>query len=226
MGFLVQKAVLMFIRACLRYSFYFLIVSCSTTQPNTLPYYNTPDFTPYFLSKNEAKKKITHQIPDFLFLDQNSRDFSSESLDNKIHVASFIFTTCSDICPNMTSNMKFVEKAFFNDSLVNILSFSVTPWIDTPKRLLDYAGFYNIKSNNWYFLTGNKSKIYSLARKSYFAEEEFGYTKDSAQFLHTEHFILVDQNKKIRGIYNGTLELEAKQLIEDIVLLKNSLRNL
>jgi len=226
MGFLVQKTVLIFIRASLKYSFCLFFVSCSTNQLNTLPYYNTPDFTPYFLSKNEAKKKITHQIPDFLFLDQKNRDFSSESLDNKIHVASFIFTTCSDICPNMTSNMKFVEKAFFNDSLVNILSFSVTPWIDTPKKLLDYADFYNIKSNNWYFLTGNKSKIYSLARKSYFAEEEFGYTKDSAQFLHTEHFILVDQNKKIRGIYNGTLELEARQLIEDIVLLKNSLRNL
>lgn len=123
----------------------------------------------------------------------------------------------------MTSNMKLVEKAFFNDSLVNILSFSVTPWVDTPKKLLDYVNFYNIQSNNWYFLTGNKAKIYSLARKSYFAEEDFGFTKDSTHFLHTEHFVLVDQNKKIRGIYNGTLELEAKQLIKDILLLKNSI---
>ena len=52
---------------------------------------------------------------------------------------------------------------------------------------------------------------------------DFGFSKDSAQFLHTEHFILVDHNKKIRGIYNGTLELEAQQLIKDIVVLKNSL---
>ena len=123
----------------------------------------------------------------------------------------------------MTSNMKIVEKAFLNDSLVEILSFSVTPWIDTSKKLFDYAAFYNITSSNWHFLTGEKSKIYSLARQSYFAEEDFGFSKDSTQFLHTEHFILVDHNKKIRGIYNGTLELEARQLIKDIVVLKNSL---
>tara|TARA_B110000438_G_scaffold91001_1_gene90543 strand:- start:1049 stop:1408 length:360 start_codon:yes stop_codon:yes gene_type:complete len=119
--------------------------------------------------------------------------------------------------------MKLVENAFFNDSLVKILSFSVTPWIDDSKKLLDYANFYKIQTNNWHFLTGKKAEIYSLARQSYFAEEGFGFTKDSTEFLHTEHFILVDQNKKIRGIYNGTLELEAIQLIKDIVELKNSL---
>ena len=223
MGFLGLKTVLTSIKTCLKYSFCFLFFSCSQNQLNSLPYYNSPDFTPYFLSKNEAKKKITHRIPAFEFLNQNSQTFSSKDLKNKIHIANFIFTSCSDICPNMTSNMKLVEKAFFNDSLVNILSFSVTPWVDTPKKLLDYVNFYNIQSSNWYFLTGNKAKIYSLARKSYFAEEDFGFTKDSTHFLHTEHFVLVDQNKKIRGIYNGTLELEAKQLIKDILLLKNSI---
>ena len=96
------------------------------------------------------------------------------------------------------------------------------------KIVLCRAVFYNINekgktSSNWHFLTGEKSKIYSLARQSYFAEEDFGFSKDSTQFLHTEHFILVDHNKKIRGIYNGTLELEAQQLIKDIVVLKNSL---
>ena len=106
---------------------------------------------------------------------------------------------------------------------MKILSFSVTPWIDDSKKLLDYASFYQIKSNNWHFLTGDKSKIYDLARRSYFAEEDFGFTKDSTDFLHTEHFILVDQNKKIRGIYNGTLRLEAEQLVKDIAVLKSLL---
>ena len=103
------------------------------------------------------------------------------------------------------------------------LSFSVTPWIDNSKKLLDYVNFYAIKTDNWHFLTGKKSEIYNLARKSYFAEEDFGFTKDSTEFLHTEHFILVDQNQKIRGIYNGTLSLEAEQLIKDINALKKVL---
>lgn len=222
MGFLGQKTVLMCRTILLCFSVLFVCFSCSGPV-SKLPYYNTPDFSPYFLTPKEAGRQITHSIPSFEFLNQHDKLYSSENLNNKIHVANFIFTVCTDICPQMTSNMKIVEKAFLNDSLVEILSFSVTPWIDTSKKLFDYAVFYNITSSNWHFLTGEKSKIYSLARQSYFAEEDFGFSKDSTQFLHTEHFILVDHNKKIRGIYNGTLELEAQQLIKDIVVLKNSL---
>ena len=78
----------------------------------------------------------------------------------------------------------------------------------------------SIKNTNWHFLTGSKSAIYQLARKSYFAEEDIGFSKDSTEFLHTEHFILVDKNKRIRGIYNGTLTLEMQKLLEDIKTLK------
>jgi len=69
-------------------------------------------------------------------------------------------------------------------------------------------------------LTGKKEEIYELARKSYFAEENIGFSKDTTDFLHTEHILLVDKNKKIRGIYNATLELEIQQLIKDISTLK------
>ncbi|MBC7653257.1 MAG: SCO family protein, partial [Oligoflexus sp.] len=77
-----------------------------------------------------------------------------------------------------------------------------------------------IDAPNWHLLTGKKVEIYKLARQSYFAEEDLGFTKDSTQFLHTEHILLVDRNKKIRGIYNGTLELEAQQLVKDIKTLE------
>jgi protein SCO1/2 len=100
--------------------------------------------------------------------------------------------------------------------MVKILSFSVTPWIDNPKKLKTYSKRYNIENKNWHFLTGSKSEIYRLARMSYFAEKTLGFTKDSTDFLHTEYFILVDKNKNIRGVYNGTLALEAKQIVEDI----------
>ncbi len=65
-------------------------------------------------------------------------------------------------------------------------------------------------------LSGKTEEIYELARKSYFAEKELGFTKDSTDFLHTEHVLLVDRTKRIRGIYNATLKLDMKQLKEDI----------
>jgi protein SCO1 len=117
--------------------------------------------------------------------------------------------------------MKRVSDTFSNDKEVVLLSYSVTPWIDNVERLNTYAHDNSISSRNWHLLTGNKAKIYELARKSYFAEEDMGFTKDSTEFLHTEHFLLVDGSKRIRGIYNGTLQLEIEQLISDIKQLKN-----
>ena len=194
-------------------------MGCSS-DATQIPYYNTPDFTPIFLSENqELKNAITHQISDFSFVNQYKQIITNKEIEGKVHVANFMFTSCTSICPDMTGNMKLVEEAFFNDERVAVLSYSVTPWIDTPDKLLDYVRFNDIKTNNWHFLTGSKNDIYSLARESYFAEESIGFSKDSTDFLHTEYFILVDKNKRIRGVYNGTLMLESKQVVEDIKIL-------
>jgi protein SCO1 len=198
------------------------LVSCNSGKKRlNLPFYNTAEFNPLFLdSKEEIREKVSHIISSFSFVSENLETITQKNIEGKIHVANFIFTSCDNICPAMTEEMARVAKAFQNDSSVVILSYSVTPWIDTPERLKLYKESKGIKKSNWHFLTGNKSEIYNLARRSYFAEESLGFTKDSTQFLHTEHFLLVDGSKRIRGIYNGTLQLEAEQLINDINTLK------
>lgn len=196
--------------------------SCREKVDENLPYYNTAAFDPLFIeSETELRAKVPHQIADFEFTNQDSTSVTQGDIEGKVHVANFIFTTCNSICPKMTSHMKLVSEAFKEDDKVKLLSFSVTPWLDDVAQLREYAKLNDISSTNWHLLTGSRSKIYELARKSYFAEEGLGFTKDSTQFLHTEHFILVDQSKRIRGIYNGTLQLEIQQLIKDINVLKN-----
>jgi len=197
--------------------------SCSENKINfiKLPYYNNPDFTPIFLKdKTEIKSIINHAVANFSFLNQDSVLINQDIFKNKIHIANFIFTSCGSICPIMTHNLKVVSDSLQNDNDIVFLSYSVTPWIDKPSVLKKFKTNYGITNKNWHFLTGEKGVIYNLARKSYFAEEEIGFSKDSSEFLHTEHFILVDKNKRIRGIYNGTLQLEMEQLIDDIITLK------
>jgi len=196
------------------------IVACQK-QAESLPYYNTPDFTPTFTSRDEeVREQVPHRIANFSFTNQRNEKVSEKTIEDKIHVANFIFTTCGVVCPIMTNNMQLVSNAFEKDANVVILSYSVTPWIDDVARLQEYANLEQINNPNWHLLTGSKSSIYQLARQSYFAEEDLGYTKDSTEFLHTEHVLLIDRNKRIRGIYNGTLKLEMKQLIADIRRLK------
>lgn len=198
-----------------------LIGACQSKTGPRLPYYNSPDFTPVFIaSDRDVPRKIPHTIGNFLLQNQNGILISQEQIEGRIHVANFFFTTCGLICPRMTKHMKRVEKAFPGDTSLVLLSYSVTPWIDTVARLKKYSQTNGIQSKNWHLLTGSRSEIYQLARRSYFAEEELGFNKDSTEFLHTEHFLLVDKQKRIRGIYNGTLELEMQQLIADIKILQ------
>ena len=196
-----------------------LLFSCVETNNNKtiLPYYNDPEFNPIFeINKPDVSKKITHTIDDFSFLNQDSITITQADIENKIHVANFIFTTCGSICPVMTNNFKIVGDSLKIDNDVVMLSYSVTPWIDKPDVLKKYMNKNDIHNTNWHFLTGDRARIYQLARQSYFAEENIGFSKDSSEFLHTEHVILVDKTKRIRGIYNGTLSLEMHHLVEDI----------
>jgi len=201
-------------------SLFFILFSCDRNDVE-LPYYNSPSFDPIFLNHDDSVEKlVSHKIEDFVLINERGNYFGSKNLQGTIHVANFIFTSCTHICPKMTTNMVEVERKFKNNSDVNLVSFTVTPWLDSPDVLKRYKEEFTLNSKNWHFLTGKKNEIYTLARKSYFAEEEIGFTKDSADFLHTEHFLLVDKNFRIRGIYNGTLSLEMEQLIKDIDILK------
>lgn len=198
-----------------------LFSSCEPKQKALLPYYNTPNFMPIWQGQDVFTKDTLHQVGDFNLTNQKGNLVSLDSVKGKIHIANFFFTSCSGICPKMTNNLQEVAKGFSDSKNMLFLSFSVTPEQDSVSVLKNYAQDFNITQPNWHLLTGSKNDIYELARKSYFAEEEPGFNRDSSEFLHTEHVLLVDENLHLRGIYNGTLRLEMQRLKEDInILLK------
>jgi protein SCO1/2 len=159
-----------------------------------------------------------HTIAPFKFIDQQGDTVTNKTFESKIYVANFFFTICPGICPKMTNNLQQVANAFKNKPIL-FISHSVTPDIDSVAQLKKYAQDHQINNLQWHLVTGNKQEIYSLARQSYFVEQEIGFDYTTQQFLHTEHFILVDQQGHLRGIYKGTLQLEVNRLIEDINLL-------
>jgi protein SCO1/2 len=223
MGYSEQKIASMWRIVLVSISLIFLFAACKNeVKEIQLPYYNKPDFTPIFLHQGEDPMiEIPHTIGGFALTNQHGMKVENSMLKNKIHVANFFFTGCGSICPSMMEKMKKVNKSFYNDSNVVFLSYSVTPWRDSVQRLKEYAETNDIKASNWHLLTGDKSEIYQLARRSYFAEEQLGFTKDSTDFLHTEHVLLVDRGGRIRGVYNGTMALDMEQLSADIKTLTN-----
>jgi protein SCO1/2 len=194
-------------------------LSCRQKTSSKLPYFNTPDFTPVWLNETSTIGSM-HTIPAFAFTNQDGRTISNKDVSNSVYVADFFFTRCTSICSKMTTNMSRISNAFVNHDNVLILSHTVTPESDSVTVLKNYALRKNINNKNWHLLTGNKQSIYSIARKGYFADESMGYNKDTTEFLHTENFILVDKQGRIRGVYNGTIELEVEQLIKHIGMLE------
>ncbi len=202
------------------------VLTEETAEPK-LPYYNSPDFKPYWINDaGELKKTIQHQLGKFSFTNQHNQLITEQAVKGKIHVADFFFTSCGSICPLMSNQFERLQASFLNDEKVTLLSFSVDPRNDTLESLQNYASQHHAKTGKWHLLTGNKKELYTLARTFYFAEKEEGLNKNPDQFLHTENFILVDEQGYIRGIYNGTLPEETNRLTKDIYKLEREVRSL
>lgn len=201
-----------------------LFAHCATDAPSSrvehLPYYNDASFTPHWIGDFPDSIHTFHKIPPFELINQHGLKITHEKLSGKIYVADFFFTTCPGICPKMTLNMKLLQEEFKKDSSVLLLSHSVTPEIDSVRQLAKYAKKHGINSPYWHLLTGNRKEIYNLGRNAYFIEEDLGVEKTDEDFLHTENFVLIDQQGHIRGIFNGLNKTSIAQLIADIYALK------
>jgi protein SCO1/2 len=198
-----------------------LFIGCTEKQQSyELPFYNGADFTPVWVLKGESIPDSIHKVDVFSFTDQNGETITNETYEDKIYAANFFFTSCPSICPVMTNNILQVEKEFKGDDDIMFISHSVTPDIDSVARLKTFSETYDIDDSKWHLVTGSKADIYNLAWYSYFADEDPGFSQDSSEFIHSEHILLVDKSGYVRGVYNGTLELEMERLSDDINILK------
>lgn len=186
-----------------------------------LPVYQPADFNPELVDSTLTHVKKYHTIADFSLINQNGQTVTQEDYRDKIYVADFFFTTCPTICPIMTKNMANIQNEILADDEVLLLSHSVTPDIDSVAQLKKYALEKGVLDKKWNLVTGDKKQIYELARKSYLAVKTDG---DGGPYdmIHTENFILVDKERRIRGTYDGTNPEEIQELLEDLRILKAS----
>ena len=184
-----------------------------------LPIFTPADLRPTLVHPSLVGK-TEHTIPDFSFINQDSILVTQETVAGKIYVVDFFFTSCPSICIDLTKNLQLVQEAFKEDDNILILSHSVDPTNDTVARLKKYAEIYNIDSKKLFLLRGSIEDITQMAQLGYFAIAAVD-NHDQSELIHTENVILVDQNGKIRGIYNGTSSIDVGYLIADIKKLKN-----
>lgn len=191
----------------------FAVIGCSQKEQR-LPYLGNP-----IVENNDT---IYPKIADFKFTDQDNQIVTNKTFENKIYVADFIFLSCPTICPKMTSELQKVYAVYKTNPTVQLLSHTIDPENDTIERLKLYSESIGI-TNNWYFVTGEKENIYTIAEKSYFTTA-YKDTNEPGGYVHGGGLVLVDNHGHIRGVYDGTNTEETKRLIADIGILLKELK--
>jgi protein SCO1/2 len=187
-------------------------------KPKVLKVYNPSDLNPELVDESVRSIDRFHRVGPFSLTNQNGKTVTEKDYEDKIYVTDFFFVTCPTICPKMTKQMNRVYDEFKNNQDISFLSHTVMPEADSVPVLNKYAKDLGVSSDKWNFVTGDKKQIYNLARKTYFAAitEGDGGVND---FVHTENFVLVDKDKRLRGFYDGTSKVDVDRLVIDVYAL-------
>ena len=186
---------------------------------------------------------INADVENFSFINQDGKKITEKNVEGKVYVAEYFFTTCKGICPLMNANMRRVFEKYKDEPNFLILSHTCMPETDSVPVLKAYEarmingkltknedGSFKIEYDStdngrrttdntiWNFVTGDKASLYKMARQSYKIDNNKPDSNQTMadQFIHTQFFALVDNQRRVRGIYDGLNEDEMQKLFKDI----------
>ncbi|MEQ8927107.1 MAG: SCO family protein [Fulvivirga sp.] len=183
------------------------VIACESQQ-DRLKIYGRSEVT-------DSGDTVYHKIADFKFVNQDSNWITQDTFKDKIYVADFFFTSCPTICPIMKTQMLRVYDKFENNPDVLILSHSIDPKHDSVAVLKEFADRLGVSSDKWHFITGQKEDIFKVGQTSYMVSASEDPTAPGG-YLHSGAFILIDKERRVRGLYDGTKPEAVDKLMLDI----------
>jgi protein SCO1/2 len=147
-------------------------------------------------------------LEDFSFTDSAGRTITRRDVDGKILAVSFLFTSCSLTCREVSHSMSEIQRLTTNAPDVRLLSFTVDPRSDTPLVLAKWGARYGADTNRWYLLTGDQGQLHNLIGTSFLPTETNNpFNSMPGNFGGTERIALVDKQGRVRMFFDG-LRLE------------------
>ncbi|MFN3952472.1 MAG: SCO family protein [Thermaurantimonas sp.] len=187
--------------------------------PERLPVYNPADLNPELVDSSLRRVGRNFKTGAFNVVNHLGDTITEESVEGKIRVVNFFFTTCPSICIDMTRELKRVQEEFKGDSRLILMSHTVMPDVDSIPMLRHYAEINGIDPSIWWLVRADEGEIQRLARKVYFAVKDGYGEADDHGFIHTENVVLVDTRGRLRGFYDGTDAEDIQRLIRHIKIL-------
>ncbi len=168
-------------------------------------------------------------VGDFSLVDQAGRTVTRSSLLGKVWVASFVFTRCTTLCPQVAGTMARLQEQTAGRDDVVLVSFSVDPTHDTTAVLKDYGERFHADPARWLLLTGKRDAVYGLIRQSFHlgVEENRGEARNSGnEVTHSGKLAVVDRAGRIRGYFDGRQVDEEGHPVDELPRLRSLLEEL
>lgn len=199
------------------------VIACQQTTEKALPILGPREPVTKVVDGQTVTDTVYHSIADFRLLNQDSVFIDNHTFGNGVYIANFFFTHCPSICPTMQRNLLKVYEKYKGDERVRFLSHSIDFRHDSPSVLKAYSDKLGVTNDQWQFVTGSKAEVYGLS-DSYMV-----YTKEDADvpggYDHSGHLLLVDQNRHIRGAYDGTDDAQVQLLLDDLAILLKQVKD-
>jgi len=197
---------------------YYLLISLGKNHYHALPVFGPKELatTTHKVHGKNIPDTIFHTLPNFKLTDQNGQQVSLNTFSGKILVAGFFYTNCPSVCGQMNANVSRLVAAFAKNKLVEFVSITVDPARDSVPVLKKYAGGFDAEAPKWFFLTGDTTTIYNLARQGFLVN---ALQVSKTDFYYSDKLMLIDEERRIRGYYSGAAIDDVSRLNDEIKVL-------
>ncbi|MBO9617761.1 MAG: SCO family protein [Niabella sp.] len=205
---------------------YFIVDHYSKTAVILPARYFPDSITSQLKDGKKVSDTTWHQLSNFKLTNQLGETVTLDKYRGKTIIADFFFTHCPTICPRLTMNMRRLQQSVTNlekvgdrmNKDVQFISFSIDPERDSVPQLKAWGDRFQVDPDQWDLLTGDKKTIYDLALNDMKIGLVDGKGIDTS-FIHTDHFVLIDSSRVIRGFYHGLDSASLAKLSQDLILL-------
>ena len=161
----------------------------------------------------DARLPTIAPAPAFALTTADGAPLSLADLRGKVVAVTFIYATCTDTCPLLTSKLVALGKRLgrTDGAQVAFVAITVDPERDTPEVLSHYAQAHGANVPGWAFLTGTPAQVQDVTRRfGVFARKTSGGDVD-----HTFLTSLVDRKGALRVQYMG-VRFDPDEMLRDL----------
>ena len=168
-----------------------------------------------------------YDISEFSLIKPDGNVTNLSDYEGQVLIVSFIYSRCPDVCPVVSSNLRWVSQQLAEDYETNfsIVSMTVDPWWDSQIVLGQYATERNL---SWPHLTGDVATLepvwesFHVGLQTYINESAGNESNGTSGRHHPDYLvdhstatIIIDKEHKQRVRWND-LDWEPTLFAEDV----------